>query len=199
MNVLGAFHTKYIFSQRISRIANLVSPRLGSGESVLDIGAGSGELAQMILTQRSDLTIRGVDVVPRSHTAIPVSIFDGRDLPFPDGAFDSAILIDVLHHAENPKRLLEEALRVVRSKVIIKDHLREGIGAQLTLSAMDFVGNWRFNVALPCRYLSRQEWQDMLRAFGVSVFDWNERPRIYRQPWSLLFDRRLHVLFTMQK
>lgn len=198
MGLIGRIHARYVFGRRIARLAELVAAKLGANESVLDIGAGSGELAQLIMRLRPDVQIRGVDVLVREKIAIPIDAFDGLHLPFPDASFDSAMLIDVVHHAQDPKALLKEAARVVRKQVIVKDHLREGLFGQSTLHFMDKVGNVRFGVDIPARYFSRAEWRSALDDLNIRASDWNERPGIYPAPLSWIFDRSLHVFAVLE-
>ncbi|MCH2440074.1 MAG: class I SAM-dependent methyltransferase [Candidatus Poseidoniia archaeon] len=40
-------------------------------------------------------------------------IFDGKQIPFEDDAFDLAIVLTVLHHTSNPEEVLREAMRAV--------------------------------------------------------------------------------------
>lgn len=44
---------------------------------------------------------------------------DGEALPFQDDAFDTVLLMEVLEHVEDPNRLLREALRVTRNRIVI--------------------------------------------------------------------------------
>jgi SAM-dependent methyltransferase len=161
---------------------------------VLDIGAGDGALARLILDRRPDLTITGIDVLVRPDTLIPVQAFDGNTLPLADASVDATLFVDVLHHADDATRLLCEAARVSRQCVVIKDHLREGFLANDTLRFMDWVGNARHGVALPYHYFNRAEW---LAAFATArlqtVAETTDVP-IYPQWASWAFGRGLHFV-----
>ena len=69
------------------------------------------------------LEIRGIDVLVRETTYIPVDPFDGGTLPCGDAGVDVVMFIDVLHHTEDPMRLLREGVRAARKAIVIKDHL----------------------------------------------------------------------------
>ena len=69
----------------------------------------------------------------RETAAIPVTIYDGRTLPFEAAAFDALIIVDVLHHADDPALLLREAARVARRSILIKDHTSDRFLAVPTL------------------------------------------------------------------
>ena len=109
MNIFTLFHERYIFNRRIKVLAKHLSNLIPENAHVLDIGCGDGTLDRELTKLRIDLKIKGIDTLLRPKTVIPVSIFDGKNLPFPDNAFNGALLIDVLHHAQNPVALLAEA------------------------------------------------------------------------------------------
>ena len=81
--------------------------------------------------------------------------------------------------------------------VVVKDHLRNGLGAYSTLRLMDWVGNRGHDVRLPYNYLSRGEWDAIFRDTGVTPATWKETLGLYPAPFSLAFDRGLHFIATV--
>jgi SAM-dependent methyltransferase len=198
MTLLGGMHTRYVHGRRVERLGEQFAALLPANASVLDVGCGDGRLARLVGERRADLQLRGVDVLVRPDTAIPVEPFDGRVIPFADHSLDALMFADVLHHADDPLALLREAARTARKAVVIKDHLREGVGANVTLRFMDWVGNARYGVALPYRYWNRREWQDAFAAARLVVEHWQERLSLYPLPASWLFDRSLHFVARLR-
>lgn len=196
---LGEVHGRFVHTRRVERLGQHLAALMPDNATVLDIGCGDGRLAQRIGELRPDLTLRGIDVLVRQGTAIPVEEFDGTHIPLADGAVDVAMLVDVLHHAEDPLAILREAARVARSAVVIKDHLREGLAAEATLRFMDWVGNARFGVRLTYRYWTREEWRKAFAETGLVVEHWKEKLALYTPPSSLLFDRSLHFVARLRK
>jgi len=192
MNWIERWHGARVHTRRVRILAGAAARLLPAGFSVLDIGCGDGQLAATLGTLRPDLTLTGVEISPRPHCQIPVSGFDGRELPFGNGRFDAALLVDVLHHTADPGVLLGEAGRVARHVVLVKDHFREGFGAQATLRLMDEVGNRRHGVALPFNYLSRREWDALFARCGLTVQTSNPLRELYPLPARLIFGRGLH-------
>jgi SAM-dependent methyltransferase len=144
------------------------------------------------------VSICGVDVLLRDKAYIPVKEFDGKTLPYKDGEFDAVIFIDVLHHIDNPIDILCEAKRVSKGRIIIKDHLREGLFAYSTLKFMDYVGNAHHGVRLPYNYLSKCEWDDIFKKLDLNVKDMDIKLNLYKFPFSLIFDRKLHFIAELE-
>jgi hypothetical protein len=93
--------------------------------------------------------------------------------------------------------MVAEAARVARLGVVIKDHLREGLGAYATLRAMDWVGNKGHDVRLPYNYLTRSQWNSIFATVGVDLVRWRGKLALYPFPANLAFDRNLHFIATL--
>lgn len=193
-SLTGAVHGRLVFNRRTQVLARHLSAALPQGAAVLDVGCGDGTIDALIQEQRPDLQIHGVDVMLRPVTRIPVSLFDGRVLPFPDKSFDSVMFVDVLHHTDDPVVLLREAARVARGSIVLKDHTMEGPLAYARLRLMDWVGNAHHNVVLPYNYWPEQRWRDAFATLGLRVETWQQRLGLYPFPVSLVFEARLHFV-----
>lgn len=166
---------------------------------MLDVGAGSGEMARAIQQHRAALECQGVDVYVRPKTYIPVAPYDGRVLPFSDHTFDAVIAVDVLHHCTDPVSVLRECARVSRRWVLIKDHIGDSLLARRILGFMDWVGNGAHGVALPYNYLSSKEWDAAFEACRLHSRAVIRSLRIYPIPFSLVFDGQLHFAQRLEK
>ena len=187
-----------IFDRRITVLSKHLAELIPRDASVLDVGAGDGRLAARLLELRPDLNIRGVDVLVRGTTRVPILEFDGQTLPFPDRSIDVVMMVDVLHHASLQMALLRETVRVAAKVVVIKDHLVQGLLALPTLRFMDWVGNARHGVALPYSYWTPTEWSEAFRTAGLTPIVERERLGLYPWPVSLLFDRGLHFIRVLE-
>ena len=196
--MIATLHEKLIFGRRIRRLADAIAERLPLGARVLDVGCGSGDLAALILARRDDVSIEGIDVLVRPQTAIPVHAYDGASIPFPDDHFDAAIVVDVLHHTDDPEAVLTEIMRVA-PLVVVKDHLRDGVLAGATLRVMDWVGNAAHGVRLPYNYLSSRQWRAIWQRLGLSVDSLVTDLSLYPRPASWVFDRSLHFVTSLSR
>ena len=113
---------------------------------------------------------------------------------YDDNSFDTVMMVDVLHHTEDPEILVREAKRVARNWLVLKDHTCDGIGAYPTLRLMDWVGNAGHGGALPYNYLSQHEWDDLFHRVGMTVESWDGQPNLYGNPGDWLFGRSLHFV-----
>ena len=199
MKIIERIHGAGVQARRVRVLSRHFAEVLPRGARVLDIGCGDGRLARAILDARPDLTIEGIDTLLREASAIPVRVFDGEHIPFPDGAFDVAMLVDVLHHTDDPMILLREAVRVSRRYLAIKDHVSDALLARPTLRFMDRVGNARYGVALPCNYWPRRRWDTVFAQLHLRAEIDRTRLGLYPFPASLIFDRSLHFLALLEK
>lgn len=186
-------HGKAVFKRRIAVLSRAIADFLPKNAKVLDIGCGSGTLAKAVMVLRPDVSFEGIDVLVRPNTDIPVKEYDGYNIPAPDGHYDVALFVDVLHHTDDPSRLVAEARRVAKS-VVIKDHNRDGLFANATLRFMDWVGNAAHGVRLPYNYLSSSEWRRLWFDRGLRIDRSVDELGLYPTPFGWLFDRKLHFV-----
>ncbi|MBX9883251.1 MAG: class I SAM-dependent methyltransferase [Sphingomonas sp.] len=196
--MLQQVHAKLVFGRRVRRLATLIAERLPKGARVLDVGCGSGDLAALVMQLRPDVRIEGIDVLVRPNTAIPVIAYDGTHIPHADNSFDAAMVVDVLHHTDDPAIVLAEIARVA-GQVVIKDHFRDGLAAGPTLRLMDWVGNAAHGVRLPYNYLSSREWGAVWQRLGLKTSALATRLSLYPRPFGWLFDRKLHFVGVLSR
>lgn len=199
MSAVGKLHETLVFTRRVEVLASWFAQLAPKDASILDVGCGDGLLSAVLRSKRRDLTLRGIDVLPRNHTHIPVEMFDGVRIPFEDDSFDAVLFSDVLHHIDDPSVLLREARRVARRCVLIKDHFREGWAAYQRLRFMDWVGNARYGVALPYNYWSENQWQRAWREIGLEPEESVTNLGLYPPPANWIFGARLHFMARLAK
>jgi SAM-dependent methyltransferase len=117
--------------------AHRIATRLEDGDAVLDVGCGSGHTLHELSYFRAIRPL-GVDLslARRRHPEIPIQTFDGRRLPFDDGAFDVTLLGYVLHHlsTEHAEALIRECARVTKRRLLLLED---------TLPEFDRAYRWR--------------------------------------------------------
>ncbi len=195
LGILGAAHQCWIVRRRARVLAHELATVIPTdATTVLDVGCGDGMIDALLKKLRPSLAITGVDVALRDAFHVPVTLFDGHSLPFPDRSVDVVMFVDALHHAEDPFVLLREAGRVARLAIVLKDHTQDSAFAYPTLRFMDLVGNARHGVALPYNYWPERKWRAAWAELGLSLERWQPQLGLYPFPASLVFERRLHFV-----
>ena len=142
-----------------------------AGESVLDVGSGSGFIAKALhdhfLRSNERKNVRCVDVKNYHKVDLPFQIYDGFSLPFEDNSFDTVIFVYVLHHTDNQQQLLTEAKRVARNRVLVVEDLFVGYFNRKWLSFLDFAINKLYhNVVTPLTFRDFSGWLNLLLGLG---------------------------------
>jgi SAM-dependent methyltransferase len=132
--------------------------RLLSGlgiQSMLDTGCGTGRGIEYMRTHFPAVRVRGNDPSPDllriagERRGIPTDLLDcasSTPLPYPDQAFDSVMVLGVLHHVPDPDALVQEMMRVSQKAIFISDRNRFGDGPlvwRLIKYALWRAGLWR--------------------------------------------------------
>jgi ubiquinone/menaquinone biosynthesis C-methylase UbiE len=144
MTLLPAAIVTASIRARNRRQADTLAGHLDRGDSILDVGCGTGYLANQ-LRDLYGVDPTGVDIRDARVLPIAFSRFDGTSIPFPDKSFDHVALSYVLHHANDPLALAWECHRVARRSVIVFEELPYSRPGKLLLAC---------HVALFARYYS---------------------------------------------
>ncbi|MBU1199374.1 MAG: class I SAM-dependent methyltransferase [Nanoarchaeota archaeon] len=158
--------------QRTSKISKDIAFLLSDVKTFLDVGAFDGMMTKKIMQGNNKLKGKGIDILVPKKTYVPVKKYNGKKIPYPDKSFDAILLIDVVHHAENPDALLKEAARVAKKYVIIKDHYYKGFIDKMILSAVDFIGNESFNIKVKFHFFKIDEWKNILRKNKLKIVNY---------------------------
>ncbi len=170
---------------------------LGPCDKLLDVGAGTGVIAEAISKLFPVRHVQAVDVVDRFCTSLSVATreYDGTTLPFASRSFDAATLNNVMHHVPVTSRvnLLRDIRRVVDGPLYVKDHETRGRLDDLRLATLDAIGNIPFGGMVRARYLDRKEWVSLAAQSGYRIAA-RAQLGLYRDaPYAALFPNRLEV------
>lgn len=165
--------SSYILLRQKELILDLVAPQ--AGERILDIGCGTGNNLQFFDEKRCSLT--GIDSssekleIARKKYGRRAELISGQaqELPFSDDEFDIVTIINFLEIADNPRKVVEEAIRVCRGRVFIG-----------FLNNYSFVGTrqrlkeiFGFPLSPEMRFFSFPEIRNMVKSIaGDTVITW---------------------------
>ncbi|VVC01714.1 Methyltransferase domain protein [uncultured archaeon] len=142
------------------------------GRTVLDIGAGNGKIGSLISTRlEKDVTLIDVQDYKLPEVVLPMNIFDGKTLSYKDGQFDSSMLLMVLHHADEPLKLLEEAIRVTSGKIYVMESIYFNKEHRQLATMLE----WQFNRVFdndehwPCNFQTPSGWADTFSKYNLKM------------------------------
>lgn len=174
----------------------------GRAERTLDVGGGTGVIAECMSRLLPAGHVTAVDVADRFVAGLSVDtmVYDGAQLPFTAGAFQAATLNNVVHHIPLASRapLFREIARVCDGALYIKDHECRSRLDTLRLAALDCIGNVPFGGMIWARYLSMADWQALAAQSGWRIAA-TTRARYRSLPMRMLFPDRLELTMRWER
>lgn len=159
---------------RARLVAENFRPLLKSGERVLDVGCGCGAVGRE-LAARLGVKVVGADIAdqrkPGASGEFVLIPAEGR-WPLASGAFDAAVIVDVLHHASDPLELVKRALDASRRVLIFESE------PSFLLRAYDAVANRMRYGTMPF-YVARtaREWIREFDKHGLAALSFRPKGR----------------------
>ena len=170
---------------------------VGRAERLLDVGGGTGVVAEAVSRLFPVGEVQAIDLVDRFCPNLTVAhqAYDGEHIPFADGHFDAATLNNVLHHVPVAARagLLRQIRRVCNGPLYIKDHEQRGRLDHWRLTALDAIGNIPFGGMLWAQYLTRDEWEQLAEQSGWRIAAFAEPVRYRHGLYTCVFPNRLEI------
>ena len=115
---------RYLINNFYSSLISLAKPL--SPKNILDAGCGEGFTMHNLVKNKIGQTVTGIEFSNEAITLgkklFPTLDFkqgSAYELPYKDNSVDLVVCTEVLEHLEDPKKGLEEALRVAKRYVII--------------------------------------------------------------------------------
>ena len=132
--------------------------------NVLDLGAGRCYIAEE-LQNKNRINVTCIDVKDLSQTDMNVIVYDGKNIPFKNNEFDTALIAYVLHHCEEPLKVLKEAMRVCKGNIIIFEDTKPSHFTKI----MDFLSNKARNVDTPFEFKAEKEWLKIFKKLNLKI------------------------------
>ena len=140
---------------------------LREGGSLVDIGAGEGYVSAEACSNGHRPVL--VDVVDHNRTDFPHRVYDGRTLPFDDVEHDAGLLAYVLHHCDEPDRVIAEAARVCRQVIVMESVYETALDRRL-LTFLDHLANrFRGIPVEPLHFDTVEGWTRRFARAGLEV------------------------------
>lgn len=142
------------------------------GEHMLDLGSGPGLIAQTI-HERTGIQVTLADVIDYSMTNLPtVVISEGGRIPLENGSVDTTLIYVVMHHAEDSLHLLDEAVRVTRTRIVIMEGYVDDEATYLLNCFFDWFLNRIVqgrDINMPLNFRTTAEWHQIFADRGLLV------------------------------
>lgn len=165
-SALGRALVRRLGAARADDVIADVAAHLRPGNRILDVGAGTCQIAARLVAD--GFAVTAVDVRDQScEPSVVPELVDGLTLPFAADAFDVALLITVLHHTRRPDHVLAEAARVAR-RVIVQEDIHDTEFERRATMVMDSVVNLEL-LGHPHSNRSDQEWRAAFARLGLEV------------------------------
>ncbi len=185
LNEIGEYHCRY-------------QAHLVGASSLLDIGVGSGLALQHVIQQNPQLSAMGIDIrdlrLPKVN--VPLQIYNGRSTPFADNYFDVSLIFYVLHHCEDPKQVLREAIRVTRGKILIIEEFDRPDADETSLDMTEQQSHRALGIPLnlPYHLFDQPEFEQMLQRHNLVQLDRQLLPSKTTRP----VEKYLYVLKSIE-
>jgi ubiquinone/menaquinone biosynthesis C-methylase UbiE len=183
---------KRVYGHRARWTARQLARFIKPTDKVLDVGAGDCRLDALLL-RKIGCEMVPVDVEDFNETDLPMTMFDGKKLPFEDDSFDVVLLIFVLHHAEDAKAVLDEARRVSRKSVVVFEDVTSNLWDRTMFRGFHKWLAWSEKISYPYREWKPAQWTELASSLGM------------KEAWSGIVGRQLgafscrHVVFEWSK
>lgn len=160
------------FRSRSKRYQQFLEPlHLRKGKFLLDIGCGEGHILK--IAQGNGLFCYGIDMSEEAvkllrrqtsdYASCKVLVADGHGLPFQDGIFNYVTAIGVLEHFSDPRRGIEEIIRVCR------DDGKMCLVLPNSFGTLHELGIYKGTEQVQEKLATLNEWRRFLEENGIQV------------------------------
>lgn len=167
-------------------------PKTGS---FIDIGCASGKMAEYIANQ-TGLEPTLLDVLDYNESNLQLQTYDGDKIPYKRNNFDVALLVFVLHHATDQVKLLAEAKRVTKKRLIVIEDTPTGWLEKRAWQRWDYLLNTGYHHDINQAHFSRssQEWSEIFAKAGFKI----SAKKTFRSFMPVLASYK-HTMFVLDK
>ncbi len=144
------------------------------GKSAYDIGAGDGKVGKAI-QERQGRDVILVDVIDYNQTDLPLETYNGAELPMADKSADTSLLLTVLHHCDEPEKVLDETIRITKpdGRIILIESVYTSEQDRKLQTFLDWFYNRVLHDGVNCPYNfnSPEGWLKVFKDKGLEVVD----------------------------
>ena len=146
----------------------LVADHIEDRQRVLGLGAGTGRVGKRLI-ERKGCDVSLVDVIDCNETDLPLTVYDGKTIPFGDKSFDIVTLVFVLHHAVNQEEILTEAARVARRRIILVEDTPKNALEHCIDRVCDALMSFEHGFYNPATYRNIVQWRSVFKKLRLPL------------------------------
>jgi hypothetical protein len=146
---------------------------LEPGGEILDLGGGSGELAQIVrenFNHQEPTEVTIADALDWRKVDMPFLRVEDNKIHVKDGAFVSAMAITSYHHSDNPEALVYETFRVAKKRVVFIESVTQNLLLYMVGCWIDWFYNHIIHfspdiakkINVPCRFMPATAWEQLI-------------------------------------
>lgn len=167
------------------RKLELASPWISKEDRLLEVGSGPGSV--LFEFRNAGFQIDAIDVTDTSYAAsLSPELYDGEHMPYPNDAYDAALLLTVLHHTLEPDDILLQTARVARRIIILED-VYDGAWQRKYTKVADSITNLEF-FGHPHSNRSDAEWRQSFSRLNLKLV------HAEVHPFAAFFKQALYVV-----
>lgn len=160
-----------------AQAAELIEGLARPGETLLDVGCGTGYFLHSLCSRNISLEYFGIDATRRfidigrtelSRIGLPAQRLQLGRIEDLDGKVDHVLCMNVLSNLDNFHRPLERLLRMARKSVILRESVKDGAEYRYV---MDRYLDSPDVLNVYVNAYDRKEWTDFIRSHGYSVVE----------------------------
>jgi ubiquinone/menaquinone biosynthesis C-methylase UbiE len=182
---------------RENEIIRKLAPWVERGQTLLDLGSGTGLIARRLARVR-DVEPTLCDLVDYRKVDMPsITMNDPLHVPVPDRSFDVVTMCFVLHHIpewDDQLVVLGEAMRIARERLLVLEDTPFNRVDLVFNKVWDKLLNARHGVPVPFTFRSVEDWSEIFSHDGFRL----EKTHSYRPKWPTL-GMYHHTLFVLDR
>ena len=148
-------------------IFDLIEEFLKREEIILDIGCGSCNIIEVL--KERDFNVVALDIKNLSFIEeIKPILYNGKKMPFKDNTFDRSMILTVLHHTDQQKEVLKEAMRVTKNRIIVIEDIYTNKMNKCITQFVDSIINLEIK-GHPHSNRTDSEWRLFFKSLGLKI------------------------------
>ena len=133
----------------------------------IEIGSGTGSVLSVM--RKQNYYVDGLDFADNSfHEDLKPSVYNGRKMAFGKAAYDTALLLTVLHYTDDPEAVLREAGRIA-NRVVIIENVYDRREMEWLTKAFCSLMNFEF-IDHPHNNRTHAEWLETFEKMGLKLW-----------------------------